>query len=280
MVPSTAFDALFAPLVLLQSVPFGIVFLYGFAFSLALVPLGIGGLSLYRWHVLSQDEANQYRATVDGPIEVAGTVQAADSDPIRASVSATECVVCEIEAQRYVSGQHGGDWRTVTSRAERHPFVIDSPLGTVRVEPEAADLVFEDEVVAEVEKGEEPTGRMAGFFEAVGVDASEGTLADLAPSNTLFGSKYRVVERRVDIGEDVYVAGTASRDADVTVGFDSPDAVIRALEDPSLTQRLFGLPFIIGDRGEQAVRGHFWRRGLLFTAGGAVALLLVAGILT
>lgn len=264
------------PLVPLQSVPSFVVALLSGGFLVGLGLLGAGALLLWRWRVLSADDANQYRAGLDGPLEIEGVATPAeDADPFTAAVSRTECLVCEIEAEKYQSSQHGGSWYTVESRTTARPFVVDSPVGEIRVEPEGADLILDTETVDELGPKDETTGYTKAFFDAVGIERRSGSI-DIGITEVGTGSKYRVRESRVDVGESVYVAGQATTDDPTLGGYGSPDAVVRAGTGRSLTDRLFGFPFIIGDGGEGAIRRHFLWRGLALAASGVVAIAIVA----
>lgn len=264
------------PLVPLQSVPPFAVALFAGGFLVGLGLLGAGALVLWRWRVLSADDANQYRAGLDGPLEIEGSVTpTADADPFTAPVSRAECLVCEIEAQKYQSSQHGGSWHTAESRTTARPFVVDSPVGEIRVEPEGADLILDTETVNELGPKDEATGYTKAFFDAVGIERRSGSI-DIGITEVGTGSKYRIHESRVDVGESVYVAGQATTDDPTLCGYGGSDAVVRASTGRSLTDRLFGFPFIIGDGGEGAIRRHFLWRGLALAGGGVVATALVA----
>jgi hypothetical protein len=254
------------PLVPLQSVPLFVVALLASGFLIGLVLLGAGVLALWRWRVLSAGEANQYRAGLDGPLEVEGPANPTeDADSFTAAVSRTECLVCEIETQRYESTQHGGSWNTVESRTTTRPFVVTSPVGKIRVEPDDANLVLDWDVVNELGRKEKATGYTAAFFDAVGVTRRTGSI-DIGVADVGYGSRYRVREARVDVGESVYVAGEATTDDPTLGGYGGPDAVVRGQQDRSVTERLFGFPFLVGDGGERAIRRHFRNRGLLLTS--------------
>lgn len=262
------------------SVPWLVVALLAGGMLVGLAVLGAGVLALWRWRVLSREDADQYRAGLDGPLEVTGTATPTeDADPFTAAVSRTECLVCEIRAQRYESDRTGGDWQTLESRTTVRPFVVESSVGDVRVEPDGASLVLDDEVVAFVGRGEDATGYTQAFFDAVGVQRRSGSI-DVGITDIAYGGKYRVREARVDVGEDVYVAGHARTNDDAVGGYGGPDAVVRALPDRSLTQRLFGFPFVVGDGGERAVRRHFLRRGavLALVGLGCVGAVAVFGL--
>jgi len=247
----------------------------------ALAFFGAGVLSLSRWRHLRKATTDRFRASLDGPIEVGGSARpASDSDSFQAAVSGTDCLVCEVKAQRYdSSSKGGGSWVTDEFRTTRRPFVVDSPAGAIRVEPDGADLVLDESIVDKLGGGEEATGRTAAFFDAVGIDRTTGSV-DVGIAEVDYGTEYRVREGRVDVGEDIYVAGTALTNDPTVGGFDGPDAVIRAPTDRSLSERLFGHPFVIGDEGEQAVRQHFFRRGLMFAGFGVLFAVVWAAALS
>lgn len=244
--------------------PLTLVVAVGFAL-LALALLGAGVLAFSRWRHLRAEATERFRVSLTGPLEITGTVQPADdADPFHAAVSGTPCLVSEIEAQVFKSeGKGNASWTTAESRTTTRPFVVESAAGRVRVEPEGADLVLDPQTVDHLEGGEEATGRTAAFLDAVGVERTSGSV-DLGITELDYGSRFRVREGRVDVGEEVYVAGTALTNDPAVGGFGGPDAVIRAHSDRSLRERLFGFPFVIGDGGESAVRRHFFRRGALF----------------
>lgn len=247
----------------------------------ALAFLAGAAISLSRWRHLRQADADQFRASLAGPIELVGPTSATeDADPFRAAVSGTECFVSEIEAQEYQSsGQGGGSWTTRESRTTTRPFLVDTAAGTIRVEPEGAELLLDTATVEELDGGEAATGRTARFLDAVGVDRSVGSV-DIGITELDYGSRCRIRESRVDVGEEVYVAGTAVTNDQTLGGFGGPDAVVRAQPDRSLQERLFGFPFVVGDEGERAVRKHFFRRGLIFLGFGAVFGVVAAAALS
>jgi hypothetical protein len=100
-------------------------------------------------------------------------------------------------------------------------------------------------------------------LEAVGVKRTTGSV-DLGITKLDYGDRTRIRESRVDVGETVYVAGTAVTDDPAVGGFGGPDAVVRAPTDRSRLQSLLGFPFVVGDGGEAAVRRHFLTRALWF----------------
>jgi hypothetical protein len=238
---------------------------------LTLALLAGSTLMLFRWRQLSASDADAFRATPSGPVELVGPASPApESDSFRAGVSGIECLVSEIDVQSYQSsGQSGGSWVTEESRTTTRPFHVETPGGIFRVEPDGARLVLDSNIVDELDAGEDATGRTAAFLDAIGVERTTGSV-DLKITKLDYGDRTRIREGRVDVGEEVYVAGSAVTDDPTVGGFGGPDAVVRARPDRSRLQRLFDFPFVIGDGGEKAVRWHFLKRALGFAA---VALL-------
>lgn len=233
---------------------------------LALAFLGGAVLSLARWWHLRQSSAEEFRASLAGPIELVGPAQTADdSEPFNAAVSGTDCLISKLEVQVYETDGKTSSWQTRESRTTTRPFIVDTSAGRVRVEPEGADLVLATETVDELDGGEDATGRTAAALDALDVKRTSGSV-DIGITELDYGDRMRIRESRVDVGEAVYVAGTAVTNDPTVGGFGGPDAVVREQTDRSLGERLFGFPFVVGDGGESAVRWHFLKRGLLFVA--------------
>lgn len=232
---------------------------------LVLALLAGAALMLVRWRHLSVADAEQFRATLSGPLELVGPASVPpDGDSFRAGVSATECLVSKLEIQTYESGSKGsGSWTTQESRTTTRPFHVETAGGTVRVEPDGAALVLATETVAELDSGEDATGRTAAVLDAVGVKRTTGSV-DIGITKLDYGDRTRIRESRIDVGEDVYVAGTAVTDDPAVGGFGGPDAVVRAATGQSRLDSLFGFPFVVGDGGETAVRRHFLKRAFWF----------------
>jgi hypothetical protein len=241
---------------------------------LVLALLAGAALMMLRWRHLSAADADTFRATLSGPLELVGTASVPPGgDSFRAGVSATECLVSELEVQTYESGSKGGgSWTTQESRTTTRPFHVETAGGTVRVEPDGATLVLDTRTVAELDGGEDATGRTAAVLEAIGVKRTTGSV-DLGVTTLDYGDRTRLRERRVDVGETVYVAGTAVTDDSAVGGFGGPDAVVRELTGRSRLASLLAFPFVVGDGGETAVRRYFLKRAFWF---GLLAVLFAA----
>lgn len=240
---------------------------------LALAFVGAAALALSRWWHLRQSSAEEFRASLDGPIELVGQAQPADdAEPFTAAVSGTDSLVSKLEVQVYETSGKSSSWQTRESRTTTRPFVVDTSAGRVRVEPEGADLVLATETVDELDGGEDATGRTAAVLDALDVKRTSGSV-DIGITEIDYGDRTRIRESRVDVGEAVYVAGTAVTNDPTVGGFGGPDAVVREQTDRSLTERLFGFPFVVGDGGEAAVRWHFLKRAILY---GGIAVVFAA----
>jgi len=85
---------------------------------------------------------------------------------------------------------------------------VDDGDARVRVEPAGASLHFGDHVT-NVDPGDEPPERIRQFVAATDdVDAQDRAL-NLGPLKLNLGNQQKFVERRLDVGETVYVYGEA-----------------------------------------------------------------------
>ncbi len=261
----------------------GTLFWLGVFIVLSLVALGLlggGVLALLRWNHLRTAGDEEFRARLDGPVELSGTASpASDGDSFAAAATGTECLISELDVQMYESSKNGGSWRTRESRTTTRPFHVETPGGTFRVEPDGAELVLETHIVAELDGGEEATGRTAEVLDALNIERSTGSVG-AGPVELDYGDETRIREHRLDVGESVYVAGTAHTDDDTVGGFGGPDAVVREQTDRSLSERLFGFPFVVGDGGEDAIQWHFLKRGVTYLALGLATASLLAVVAT
>jgi hypothetical protein len=160
---------------------------------IALALLAGAALMVVRWRHLSVADAERFRSTLSGPLELVGPASVPpDGDSFRAGVSATECLVSELDVQTYESsGKGGGSWTTRESRTTTRPFHVETAGGTVRVEPEGATLVLDTETVADVGGGEDATGRTAAVLEAIGVKRTTGSV-DLGVTTLDYGDRTRL----------------------------------------------------------------------------------------
>jgi len=131
---------------------------------------------------------------------------------------------------------HGQEWDTVKTERDSVPFVVDDGGNEVLVDPEDADFLFQKELDGQTNQ--------------------------------------RHTSKRLDVDEQVYVAGQAVPAAEADVAPDGQRYAITGSES-MLGKRLSGLtgtPFVIADSGEEAAEARLIR-GALFNLGiGVLAL--------
>jgi len=132
--------------------------------------------------------------------------------------------------------EDGKEWETIRKERDSVPFVVDNETKELLVDPEDADLLFQKELDGE--------------------------------------RRRRHTSKRLDVDEQVYVAGEAIPVAEADVTPDGQRYAITGGES-MLGKRLSGLtgmPFVIADSGEDAAEARLLR-GALFNLGIAVIAL-------
>ena len=164
-----------------------------------------------------------------GPTEVAGTARPLEEtvEPPRAD-DGTESLVYEhiVEKKRRETDEDGTreHWEATTNDTVTVPFVVEGEDGAVVVDPAGADLLLED-----------------SFSER--------------------RSARREYVRRLDPGEEVYVAGEAVHATGVDGNTDGQQYAIKRPETraPELLRRVYDQPFVLSDSSEDdAEKRLFW----------------------
>jgi len=220
-----------------------------------------------RRKAIGETETTEVQSLEPGVTEVKGTAIVPDGGQILdVPFSETEGVVVQVKVQEYhTSSEGGGSWKTIHENTDTAPFLVDDGTGTVRVDPEGADLPMDTEKTT-VGSGEKPPERIRRYLENE-PDVDEAWKASLGPLD--FGNRRRYTEAVVEPEEDVYVLGEAAE-----------------VDDEEWGQRSFkidgGDPFIVSDQSETAVKqGSTLSAIILFVIGvifggmGLFALLFV-----
>jgi len=219
------------------------------------------------YHILTNDPVSvRDLPTRSGPVEVEGRAQPADeAGTVHTPFTDTDCLAYEYEAQEYQSqGQHSA-WKTLDEGGESASFLVEDDTGAVRVDPAGAELHLDDHTI-EVSPGEEPPERVAQYIrQTEDVDPQDGSI-DLVVTELNLGNRQRFVERRLDVGEDVYVYGTVGPAPGGEWGSRLVDARIEA--GPELPE------FVISDTSE---RGTAWRIGKRAVGVTAIGLAILLG---
>jgi hypothetical protein len=147
-------------------------------------------------------------------------------------------------------------------------FVVDDGTGRVLVNPEGADVHLESQSVT-VPPGTELPERLARYVESTDAVKPQDRKVNLLVTQVNLGNRQRFTERRLDIGEAVYVYGQATRGPTVEWGSNLVDATVGDGD---------GTPvFVISDTDERGTawriaRGGLWRVGLGLVFVGLVAV--------
>ncbi|MFC6757425.1 MULTISPECIES: GIDE domain-containing protein [Haloarcula] len=245
----------------------------------ALAALAVGGYFCYTggrrlrtvYHILRNDplpvrDLHGHR----GPVEIEGRAVEGDAGTVEAPFTGSRCLAytCEVEELRQ-SGK-SQSWETLDTGMGGVDFVVDDGTGRVVVNPEGADIHLESHSVTIPPHTELPE-RIARYVAENETVDPQDRVVDLKITQFEVGNKQRFTERRLDIGETVYVCGQATRGPSAEWGSNLVDALVG---DGAATP-----VFVISDTDE---RGTAWRiaRGGLWRAGLGLGLVVAVVALT
>ena len=230
--------------------------------------LVVGGRRLRTvWHILRNDprpvrDLHGYR----GPVEIEGRAVASDDGTVEAPFTGSRCLAYTYEVEELRSSGKTQSWQTLDSGMDGVDFAVDDGTGRVLVNPEGADVHLESQSVT-VPAGTELPDRLGAYVAGTDAVEPQDRTVDLVVAEVNVGNRQRFTERRLDVGESVYVYGLARNGPAVEWGSDLVDAMVGDGD---------GTPvFVIADTDE---RGTAWRiaRGGLWRAGLGLAVLVVA----
>lgn len=199
-----------------------------------------------------------------GPVEIEGRAEPdEEAGTVTAPFSGAECLAYEYEAEELRSTGKSSSWHTLDSGAGGVDFVVADDTGRVPVDPDGADLRL-GETTLRVSPGEELPAHLEAYVAATeDVEKQDGAV-DLLVTELHLGNEQRFVERRLDVGESVYVYGQSRRGPATEWGSDLVDAVVGDGR---------GAPvFVISDTDERATAWRYVRSGLVRTVVGLLAL--------
>lgn len=226
------------------------------AISILALAYGLRELRL-AWLVLRSRPVDVLETTRGGPVELRGTARPARG-VVESPFTETACLAYEYAVEEERNTENGRTWETIDSGEGYVPFRLEDDSGSVLIEPPGASLRLSRERRIDVEGGARPPEPIRRFVEREDdVDSEESTL-NLGPLELKTGRDRRYVERRLDVGEEVHVLGTArydttaskrAGDVNAVVGVD--EAVLSESRWVRIRHRLFGHPFVISDRSER-----------------------------
>jgi len=248
--------------------PLAVLLAFGAIGTYSLVRGGQRFLKVY--HVLRNDprpirDVDGYR----GPVEIEGRAVAGDPGTVTAPFTAAECLAYTYEVEELRSSGKTQSWKTLDAGTGGVNFVVEDGTGRVEVDPTGADVHFEDHSVT-VSPGTELPDRLREFVERTpNVDPQDRTV-DLRVTQLSLGNRQRFTERRLDVGEQVYVYGQATSGRTVEWGSNLVDALVADGE---------GTPvFVIADTDERGTAWRIARTGLWKVGIGVVTLGVVAAV--
>ena len=266
----------------LDPIAIGILVLGSLA-SLGLLLYGVAELRLANY-VLRSEPDSVLETTRGGPVELRGTAAPAVGT-VRSPFTETPCLAYEYVVEEERESKNGADWTTVASGDEYRPFYLDDGSGSVLIEPPGADFRLEEDARIDVDGGTEPPAPIADFIARTDDVDCQNTSLDLRVFELETGNDRRFRERRLEVGAEVHVLGTARYDTTVSRKAGQVNAAVGAGEAATdarlgrrLRHRLLGYPFVVSDRTERGLGLRAGAIGLASIAAAALAAVTVVAI--
>ena len=206
-----------------------------------------------------------------GPVEIEGQAVEGDDGTVESPFTGTRCLAYSYEVEE-LQRFDGSDWWTYDSGMVGVEFVVDDGTDRVVVDPTGADIHFESHQQT-APSGTEPPERIRDFLGAndIGEDphdrfdakATEWEVSKEGHVN--FDKKQRFTERRLHVGDNVYVYGQATSGPSVSWGSSLVDAMVGDGDDTPV--------FVISDTDERRTAWRIARSGLRKAALGLVFVL-------
>jgi hypothetical protein len=210
-----------------------------------------------------------------GPVEIEGRAVEGDDGTVEAPFTGSRCLAYTYEVEELRSSGKTQSWETLDTGMDGVDFVVDDGTGRVVVDPTGATISLESRAVT-VPAGTELPERLARYVAANENVDPQDRVVDLKVTQLAVGNRQRFTERRLDVGETVYVYGQATRGPSVEWGSNLVDALVGDGE---------GTPvFVISDTDERGTawriaRGGLWRAGLGVAMVGIVTLFSLSSLL-
>jgi hypothetical protein len=178
--------------------------------AIAFFGLVFGGFALYGgWsrymdaQLVRDTPTSTVRSLAVGAAEVKGTA-APVNEPLASPLTRQAACMYQLRVKEQQPDDDGGSsWETVFYTSEGVPFLLDDGTGSVRVEPDGADLQIERETTIEVDEGDRPPEAVRDWSAEHGVGGRHLTSTSRHDR--------RLQERVLADGESAYVFGGAQR---------------------------------------------------------------------
>lgn len=180
-------------------------------FGLFVYLLGFG--DWYDKRLLDCTPVSRCRSVALGTVVVSG--KASGSTPIPSLIGHLPCYISKVVVEEYRSSGKSSSWHTVHKRELRMPFFVEDATGSIKIEPERAELWLEPDIKYSSKDG------LAHYSEA----ASERSVQVTETLDTLLDeycltrginarNPIRFTETNLSPGDPVFVYGTASLNTD------------------------------------------------------------------
>jgi hypothetical protein len=224
--------------------------------------LGYGTLGVLDLLRLSRGSTSA--AAIDaGLLSIAGTaVHSENHGTVTSPVTGAEALWYAYEIQHRASDLARPDWETVAEDAGGRPFGLETADGRVTLDPAGARVAVDPDLDAEVEA--DPAELDASTADAAVSEAGSMTVGGV---DLTAGEYYRLIERRITLGDDLQVSGAATVDRPEPSGDAAATSTISAAAPHGRLRRLLAVPLVIDQPGGAGALGVLRDRilvGLVF----------------
>lgn len=253
----------------------------GIIVAVAVVMILIGAVpirhALAHWRGATQP----LNGVTDGPVRASGTVRPSEDGSLVSPLSGEDVVLYDYEIHQYVETEDDQGWEQVAGSADAVPFALEDGSGVVGIDPAGSTLLIETRTSERIDLRPSPATDGDGTASSKDESAHErlarkGLVTHHDPASGRVhvgsvslheGSQYRLVERRIEPGDDLVVTGTAHDGDPVSLVSDRED-------DGVLFGSLFEYPFVVADAPEHSSTRYLLKRGAAWAGVGGIGLLL------
>ncbi len=199
-----------------------------------------------------------------GLLSVTGTAaDGADDGTVTSPVTGDEALVYEYQLQRQEGTISRPEWTTHAGQVDGRPFELRTADGSATIDPAGVRLAVDPDLQVEFTATPDELAALGPVADSATADG-ESVVVDGVELTT--GETYRLVERRIQAGDEIQVSGSATV-VHPDAGRARAGPRISARPDPGRFRRRVALPLVLDEPDGAGARGYLRNRaiaGLVF----------------
>jgi len=222
--------------------------------ALGLVLLLGGAVATLQWLRVWRRRRERPARLEPGLVALEGACRAlGPEEPPPAPLSGVSACWSELRLERDAGDVSRSSWRTEAHEEGAETFRLETPAGTVRVDPADAivDLGADETVAVDPDADPEELRDAAGSLD---VDLENGRLR-IGPWTLDPEERHRLVERRLEPGDEVTVTGQLEAGDDA--------ATIAGAPTDTWRSRLLAVPLVVADGGGESASYRLRNRAIV-----------------